>query len=184
MEAFQIGVSNTKTLGKEITFVLFVYLFVVPPLFSSFVLAASCYVTLSDWLKTHDTNCVVAILLPLPSDSWNHQVPLLCFVSWFVWVVAFWVRLVDACCTTRLIITRLGPVVPSTGLSGATGITGYTQQAASLRKMFAPETNLKAVTLHFRVASFLFSVSRGLKRCMCVHAHATKRQYKLHISIS
>lgn len=49
VEAFQIGISNTKTLGKEITFVLFVYLFEVPPpFFSSFVLAASCYVTLSD----------------------------------------------------------------------------------------------------------------------------------------
>lgn len=182
MEAFQIGISNTKTLGKEITFVLFV----VPPpfFFSSFVLAASCYVTLSDWLKTHYTDCVVPILLPLPSDSWNHQVPFLCFVSWFVWVMAFWVRLVDTCCTTRLITALSGPVVPSTGLSGAAGITGYTQQAASFRKMFAPETNLKTVTTpHFGVASSLFSVSWGLKRCMCVHAHATKRQNKLHISI-
>lgn len=155
----------------------------LPPFYLPFVSAASCYVTLSDWLKTHYTDCVVAILLPLPSDSWNHQVPLLCFVSWFVWVVAFWVRLVDTCCTTRLITALSGPVVPSTRLSGAAGIMGSTQQAASLRKVFAPETNLKTVTLHFGVASSLFSVSWGLKRCMCVHAHGTKRQNKWHISV-
>lgn len=155
----------------------------LPPPLSSSVLAASCYVALTGWLKTHYPDCaglkLVAILLPLPSASWNHQVPPACFVSWSVWVVAFWDRVLEAC-SHQADVALSGPRVPiPLDFPEELGSLGAHSQLPRLGKCLP----LRQI-LHFGAAPFLFCVSWGLKRCMCVHAQATKRQNKLHISIS